>query len=95
MELTYQINKYGHKMVKCPFCPRECCVREARPNPLCNLIRHLTVEAKTEALEACIRRKDYGFYKCLHLDYYRDHTTPQVETRKTNRMFDDSLSVAN
>lgn len=96
MELNYYIDKYGHKKVKCPFCLRECFVREltkTTPNVLVNLMRHITVEAKTEALESFIEggQSVYGNYQ--HLTYYRDHTNPQNEIRKPNRKFDDSLFI--
>ena len=98
MELTYHTNKYGHKKVKCPFCSRECFVREATkatPNVLCNLMRHITVEAKNEALEAFMSSRKGEVYTCLHLDYFIEHTTPQEIPKKQGRKFDDSLSLKN
>lgn len=102
MELTYYINKYGHKMVKCPFCPKECYVREgtrSNPNPLCNLMRHIGVEAKNEALETftgkSVSRMDDEPKNFLHLRYYIDHTAPLLEPKRVTRRFDDSLSLSN
>ena len=96
MELTYHTNEYGHKRVRCPFCPKECFVRESTrvsPNALRNLMRHITVEAKNEALDFIDDKEMIEEYK--HLNYYRDHTSPQNEPRRASRKFDDSLSLAN
>lgn len=99
MELKYHINKYGHKMVKCPFCPKECYVREgtrSNPNPLCNLMRHIGVEAKNEALEFFVNTTgDTADIKREHISYYKEHTKPQLEPKRTVRKFDDSLSLSN
>lgn len=56
-------------------------------------MRHIGVEAKNEALETLVSRKDNRAYTSLHLEYYIDHTNPQIEPKRTVRKFDDNLSL--
>lgn len=84
MKIKPWVNDYGHKVADCPFCDNFVYLRESKlasPDPLRDLKRHITNEAKNEALESAVANKgayDVGEYK--HLEYYLKHTHEKVVT---------------
>lgn len=92
MKLTPRTNQYGHEVVDCPFCPDFIYLREetkGSPDALRDLKRHITSQARAEALEKCVG--NIGEFK--HLMYYVEHTTPAVVKIVNKRQFDGDLSI--
>jgi len=85
-------NNYGHEVVDCPFCSSSAYVPNGpHPDPLRNLKRHITCQAKSEAFA-------HFFDSALptpHLTYLKEHTKEQATTPKiTKREFDNDLTLA-
>lgn len=92
MKLTQRKNEYGHEVVDCPFCPDFIYLREetkSSPDALRDLKRHITNQAKNEALEKALR--NIGEFK--HLVYYVAHTQPMMVKIPNKRQFDNDLST--
>ena len=92
MKLKPRKNQYGYMVVDCPFCDDFIYMRESRlhnPDRLSNLKRHITNQARNEALEAAISNVKEG----KHLVYMKTHTEPKVIKIKNGRQFNNDLSL--
>lgn len=82
-------NTYGHPRVDCPFCGYDAKFRGPGFN---DLKRHITNQAKNEALELIVAGKgEIAKYK--HLEYYKKHTSNTVTITIPMRKFDDSFKI--
>lgn len=93
MQLKKYKNKYGYERVDCPFCGYDAKVAKVTsvsPDPLRDLKRHITNQAKNEALLFCIDVKaEIG----KHLAYYKAHTSEKKVVITNKRHFDDDLKI--
>lgn len=79
-------------VVDCPFCDDFVYMRESRlhsPDRLSNLKRHITNQARNEALEQALG--DTAPMK--HLEYLKAHTEPKVIKLLHKRQFDEDLKL--
>lgn len=79
-------------VVDCPFCEDFIYMRESRlhnPDRLSNLKRHITNQARNEALEVIIGNGQVR----KHLAYMKAHTEPKIIKVKNGRQFDSDLSL--
>ena len=86
-------NQYDHEVADCPFCDKFVYVRpvtKMSPDPLRDLKRHITNQAKNEALEKYLKPKA----GIEHLMYYAAHTQPKVVPKANVRMYDPDLKIA-
>ncbi len=95
MEIKPRKNKYDHIEVECPFCGKSCyfrAVTRTSPDQLRELKRHISNQAKAEALAYFIAdNAEAG----KHLEYYKAHTAPKKILVKTeNREYDEDLKLA-
>ena len=92
MKIKPYKNKYGHTVADCPFCKEFFYIREVRgrnSDPLRDLKRHITNQAKNEALD-----KELGETRePKHLIYYLEHTEDKVVRIPTKRQYDSDLSL--
>ena len=98
MTITPRINEYGHKVADCPFCPGWVYVRETSktsPDPLRDLKRHITNQAKNEALERHLQGEDaLPSDEPPHLHYYRKHTLMRPQrSGEMKRQYDADMSL--
>lgn len=99
MTLTTRTNEYGHEVVDCPFCEKWVYVRESSkvsPDPLRDLKRHITNDAKSEALALCIGKAiEAPKTPTPHLEYYVEHTyvSPAIPKVSAGRRYDNDLTV--
>lgn len=93
MEIESRKNKYNHEVVDCPFCAYFAYVPEINKksdDPLRGLKRHITVQAKNEALIIYFDPKADAF----HLRYFKEHTSERrVVTKAIKRQYDDNLEL--
>ena len=93
MDLKPYANAYKHPVVDCPFCNGWAYVRDVStgsPDPLRDLKRHITNQAKNEALLVALTPG----IQTPHLAYYKEHTSDQkVVLAATKRKYDDDLKI--
>lgn len=85
-------NEYDHEVADCPFCDKWVYVRpttKVSPDPLRDLKRHITNQAKNEAMEKYLRPEA----SIDHLMYYVAHTKPKVVPKPNMRMYDADLTI--
>lgn len=93
MKLTPRKNNYGHMVIDCPFCADFVYLQESRhhqPDRLSNLKRHITNQARNEALEWYLAGSSIP---CPHLEYLKAHTEPKVVKLLNKRQFDNDLTI--
>lgn len=93
MEIKSYTNAHKFEVVDCPFCTRNFYVRtatKAAPDALRDLKRHITNEAKKEALDYYLLGEPILH---PHLEYYKQHTAPRVEPVKTKRQYDEDIQL--
>jgi hypothetical protein len=95
MQIKSYKNSYQHDVVDCPYCSYFAYVRDvtkASPDPLRDLKRHITNQAKNEAFNKLLLGESVA---TPHFDYYRDHTKPQkvVLTKIEKRTYDEDLTL--
>ena len=81
MELASHKNAYGHEVIDCPFCT-DWVYKRDNPEPARDLYRHITGEAKKEALAIELGES----MERKHLDFYKEHTQstpPKVVPKRT------------
>lgn len=96
MEIKIRKNDYGYSVADCPFCDYTAHVREITkisPDPLRDLKRHITNQAKNEALVWIIGGCSGGIEKFKHLDYYKKHTCEKKIVLADKRQYDDDLKI--
>lgn len=99
MKIKPRINDYGHKVADCPFCDGWVYVRESTsvsPDPLRDLKRHITNQAKNEAFAiAILKPGEPVVIERKHLDYYKDHTAvrPVQPVVVAKRQYDGDLTL--
>lgn len=94
MKIEKRKNQYGHEVADCPFCDAWVYIRDsskASPDPLRDLKRHITNEAKKEALEWALSDGTNGANR--HLEYFRAHTSPIVVKTASKRQYDADMTV--
>lgn len=95
MNIKPRKNKYDNWEVECPFCLKTCFYKASTatlPDPLRDLKRHITNQAKKEALEWYLSQESNGNTK--HLEYYKAHTaTKKVLIKTFNREYDDDFKI--
>lgn len=95
MKITPRKNDYGHMVADCPFCDDWVYIRESTkvsPDPLRDLKRHITNQAKNEAFEWALSDGTNGANH--HLEYVREHTSMQpVKPAAMKRRYDNDLTV--
>lgn len=78
MEIKKRKNEYGHEVADCPFCKAWVYIRDAVPSrgqhEARDMFRHITNEAKKEALSVAIDTMKAGDAK--HLAFYKENTQP-------------------
>lgn len=80
-------------IVDCPFCDDFVYMRESRMHKedrLSNLKRHITNQARNEALEWYLAGESIP---CPHLTYLKAHTEPKVVKLLHKRQFDEDLKI--
>lgn len=93
MEIKAFKNQYNHQKIQCPFCEVFCTYRpvtKASPDPFRDLKRHITNEAKKEALEFYLS-KDAVIVE--HVEYYKNHTVNQKIVPTVKRNYDDDMQL--
>lgn len=98
MKLISRKNEYQHNVVDCLFCAKWVYVRMTAmtsPDPLRDLKRHITNEAKNEAFAVALIKNIGDAVATPHLDYYRDHTSevPAVPKVSAKRAYDNDMSL--
>lgn len=97
MKLTPYKNQYHHQVVDCPFCKHWVYLRESTkvsPDPLRDLKRHITNQAKNEAFARALAGEDAPPSEAPHLSYYKQHTYLQpVKPTAMKRAYDADLTV--
>jgi uncharacterized protein YihD (DUF1040 family) len=96
MKLESYKNNYSHKVVDCPFCKKVIYVRDSTkitPDPLRDLKRHITNQAKNEAFNTFLAEvKDNHLFP--HLRYYKEHTIEKaVVVPSSKREYDNDLKL--
>lgn len=102
MKIKPRINEYRHQVLDCPFCDGWVYLRESTkvsPDPLRDLKRHITTQAKNEAfafylnnhLEWALAEENI---KIPHLEYYQDHTALKAQRDGSKkRQYDNDLTL--
>lgn len=89
--------KYGYWKLQCPFCDYQAFDRpitKVSPDPLRDLKRHITNEAKNEAFFDAISPDETDDTQMRHLNYYREHTDEKPEKKtKVKRQYDSDMSL--
>lgn len=99
MDVKARKNEYQHDVVDCPFCDYFAYVRpvtKVSPDPLRDLKRHITNQAKNEAfIQALVSPlTDETNHSTPHLDYYKQHTSePKLPPRPKARQYDEDLKL--
>lgn len=98
MEIKARKNDYNHDVVDCPFCKYFAYVRpisKVSPDPLRDLKRHITNQAKNESLSWALSQETVQDTKPFpHLSYYIEHTNEGVVLPKiTKRVYDADLTL--
>lgn len=98
MKITPRKNDYGHMVADCPFCSYWAYIRESTkvsPDPLRDLKRHITNEAKNEAFTVALADTAAEVpQEVKHLEYYKAHTHLQpVKPTLMKRAYDNDLTV--
>ena len=88
MELKVtEVNKYGYRHVKCPFCEE---LYSLSTNPLGGIQRHIKNQAKNEALAYLMgETKQMG----EHLMYFKAHTSKKKVVVTDTFQFDEDLTL--
>jgi len=74
MEIKSRKNDYGHKLIDCPFCDKTCYISRG----VKDFLRHMTNQAKNEALEVAVGgMKDD---EAKHLQFYKNNTKEKEVT---------------
>ncbi len=90
MKIETNKNEYGHMVAHCPFCKKWVYLRD-KPDPIRDLKRHITHEAKKEGYAIAMETKiDFT----PHLDYYKAHTRPiPPKILIEKREYDNDLQI--
>ena len=72
MELKLKTNKYGYKEIYCPYCDKRCYLRKESGIPAKSLFRHMTNQARNEALEVIVG--ELKSEEAKHLKFYKENT---------------------
>lgn len=95
MEIKSRKNAHNFDVADCPFCEYFAYIRpvtKASPDPLRDLKRHITNQAKNEALAHLIG--DLNTMEILHFDYYKVHTqTKRIVSSVEKRQYDEDLKL--
>lgn len=78
--------------IDCPFCKKMCYLRTSNkvsPDPLRDLKRHITNEAKKEALELYLNDR----LAHPHLKYYGQHAIERKVESTPKRIYDDDMTL--
>lgn len=96
MKIKSYKNQYNFEVVDCPFCGYFSYVREvtkASPDPLRDLKRHITNQAKNEAFLFHFNGPEGT--PIPHLDYYKSHTTNErIILKSPKRYFDNDMELS-
>lgn len=94
MKLIPRLNDYNHQVVDCPFCAGwvyVCEVSKNSPDPLRNLKRHITNQAKSEAFAWNLGEAETVG---KHFLYFKEHTAVMPpRTGELKRQYDADLNL--
>jgi hypothetical protein len=93
MKVNQRKNEYGHLVADCPFCQDFVYLRantKSSPDPLRDLKRHITNQAKNEAMEWYLAGESIP---CPHLEYLKAHSIQKVVQVPKKRQFDGDLQL--
>lgn len=96
MKLAPYTNKYGYERVKCPFCGYEANYRKGNgSDPFMDLKRHITNQAKNEALKWMMFSKEKMRKAQMpeHLLYYQNHTSDERVVKVEIRAYDEDMHL--